>query len=142
MPINVTKGFVYAIRTDCSSPKLLAFETHDEPWGYEVPRGQIEPGETPLQGAIRELHEESGIVADISQIHHIGTTIWEDEEQHFYLCMVADGLPDAFDHCITGSGGDAGWIYSYRWLDLDEPLSELLVQGGNRFIAEVLATIQ
>lgn len=37
---------------------------------WEVPGGVMEAGETPVQGALRELHEETGYTG--SQVHYLG----------------------------------------------------------------------
>jgi 8-oxo-dGTP pyrophosphatase MutT (NUDIX family) len=53
--------------------KLLVFHTHDHDqpdlgnW-WELPGGGIDPGETYLEAAIRELREETGILVDQSQV--------------------------------------------------------------------------
>ncbi len=52
---------------------VLLFHTHDPDhpdlgsW-WELPGGGIDPSETYLDTAIRELHEETGILADPSQV--------------------------------------------------------------------------
>jgi 8-oxo-dGTP diphosphatase len=43
----------------CGSHLLLVFDRFRNQW--ELPGGRIDPGETPVQAAARELHEESGL---------------------------------------------------------------------------------
>jgi 8-oxo-dGTP diphosphatase len=43
----------------CGRHVLLVFDRFRRQW--ELPGGGIDPGETPLQAAVRELHEESGL---------------------------------------------------------------------------------
>ncbi|MEV5829313.1 NUDIX hydrolase [Spirillospora sp. NPDC052242] len=44
----------------CGRDVLLVFDRFRRQW--ELPGGRIDPGETPLQAAVRELREESGLV--------------------------------------------------------------------------------
>jgi 8-oxo-dGTP pyrophosphatase MutT (NUDIX family) len=55
---------------------LFLQRTHNskyEPKAWGVPAGKIEPNESPLDAAIRELHEETAIVIEKSMIQPIGT---------------------------------------------------------------------
>lgn len=45
---------------------LLAHATRTPRW--DLPKGGIEPGETPLQAALRECEEETGL--DLAYLHH------------------------------------------------------------------------
>jgi 8-oxo-dGTP pyrophosphatase MutT (NUDIX family) len=59
--------------------------------------GKLEPGETPLQGAIRELEEESGIKA--SKIEKRGFLVFEGEDEadfhtHIYSVIHHSGTPE------------------------------------------------
>lgn len=47
------------------SPLLLLVRPRTGPAVWVLPKGHIEPGETPPQAAVREVQEESGVVARI-----------------------------------------------------------------------------
>ena len=55
---SLSVGFI--IR--CPSGILLGHTTGSDHW--DVPKGGIDIGETPMQGAMRELREETGLVYD------------------------------------------------------------------------------
>ncbi len=57
------KAYVYMT---CGSD-LLVFNEPDTPWlGLQVPGGTIDPGESFLQGAMREFAEETGLKLDVA----------------------------------------------------------------------------
>lgn len=134
--MTTRKAFCYVVRQEGGRPRLLAFSSLEEP-GFEVPKGGIEPGETPAQGALRELREEAGIICqDI--VAELGVTWYLDEEQRSFVIAAPEGLPDRFSHTVTGDGVDDGFVYEYRWLKVGPVLRQQLVQGCDRFVGALL----
>lgn len=50
---------------------------------WENTAGSILKGETPEEGAIRELKEEAGVIADIDKLHHLNRRIEEGAHAHW-----------------------------------------------------------
>src|SRR3972149_6880456 len=130
------KSFSYIIRPSQAGPELLVFDSLEEP-GLEVPKGSTQPGETPAQVALREVEEESGLTG-LTLISELGVTLWQDEEQHFFLFRADELLPDRFEHVVTGQGGDRGTCYLFRWIAITPALGQSLVQGSNAFVGEMI----
>ncbi|MFY1669129.1 NUDIX hydrolase [Plantactinospora sp. WMMB334] len=90
-----------------------------------TPGGGLDPGETPVAGAVRELAEETGLSLAPAEL---GEPIWREvtefsfagrwyrQEQHFFLARVARWVVDT-------AGFDAierETIDAHRWWSLDE----------------------
>lgn len=99
---------------------LLVWET----WGeghWNFPKGHPENGETPLETALRELQEETGLVPDEIVSHeplvqeysfqHEGRQI--DRRLEYFLVRVRD----------TGINLRTEEVSQYRWMNLEELLS-------------------
>lgn len=72
--MELSAGFIII---DKSTHKVLGGHPTGRPYtynyAYDIPKGHIENGETPLEAAKRELKEETGIVLpDDQEIHEIG----------------------------------------------------------------------
>jgi 8-oxo-dGTP pyrophosphatase MutT (NUDIX family) len=54
-----------------------------------LPKGLVDPGEKPLETALREVHEETGVLADVvtklSDIKYVYTRAWGDGERVFKI---------------------------------------------------------
>jgi len=134
------KSFSYIVRATLAGFELLVFASLDEP-GLEAPKGSVKTGETPAQAAVREVWEESGL-RELTLIRELGVTLWQDEEQHFFLFKASEPLPDRFEHVVTGHDGDRGMRYEYQWMAITPALSQSLVQGSNAFVGEMMAALE
>ena len=114
--------------------RLLVFR-HPGDGNTQLPKGTIEPGESPEVAVRRELLEESGI--DFTgALQPLGTLDRECEagvegnsqrhaELWHLLVMRAEApLPESFVHRATGSPEEEGLVFSFRWLDADDALDD------------------
>ncbi|WP_435069403.1 NUDIX hydrolase [Haloplanus sp. C73] len=115
----VEKVCAYITRGDGS---VLVFDGpgHED---RQVPKGTVEPGETPRAALYREVVEESGL-ATFEGVSHLVTDVWTRREsppkryvRHFYHVPVHE-TRDAWTHVVTGSGAECGAEFSFSWLDL------------------------
>lgn len=102
--------------------QLLVFEGpgHD---GYQIPKGTVEPGETPTEAVYREAVEETGL-ASFGGFRHLVTDIWLRREsppkryvRSFFHATVHEPR-DSWTHTVTGSGEERGARFEFSWLDL------------------------
>jgi len=137
--MTVRKSFVYVVRRDGLAVRLLVFDSHDE-LGFEVPKGAVEASETFEDAAAREVFEEAGIEG-IRIVGELGRTTYGVELQAFLLAMAPEGLPETFEHVVTGTGVDRGFRYTFGWLPIDAELKGRLVQGCGAFVKALIETL-
>lgn len=115
----VKKACAYITR---NNSELLVFEgpRHD---GLQIPKGTIEPGESPVEAVYRETAEESGLAA-VTQFRHLVTDVWTRREsppkryvRNFYHAPVYESR-DAWTHTVTGTGAERGMEYDFFWVDI------------------------
>ncbi len=77
--------------------------------------GKLEPGESPLEAARRELAEESGLEVRESDLRNLGWLLFPDFKPHRsedWLCFVfVLDLPDSWaGKTLSGPEGDLHWV--------------------------------
>jgi len=103
-----------------------------------LPKGHVDPGETPIEAAVREVCEETGIVAEpVCELgesrywyRRDGRTIGKSVA--FFLFSYVEG--DTADHDDE--------VEEVRWLDLRAALTELSYEGERGMIARALALLE
>lgn len=116
---HVEKACAYITR---NGSELLVFEGpgHD---GLQIPKGTVEPDETPGEAVYREAVEESGLAA-FTGLEHVVTDVWTRREsppkryvRSFYHAEVHEPR-DAWTHTVTGTGEESGAQFEFSWIDL------------------------
>ena len=84
-----------------------------------LPKGLVDPGEKALEAALREVHEETGIVAEpitkLADIKYVYVRSWGDKERvfkivSFYLLRYKSGTIDEISEDMRIEVGCAKWI--------------------------------
>ena len=74
-------GIVY--RQTARGPEYLIVKARRDPAAWVLPKGHIEPGETPEAAAVREVREESGCLAAI--VGPLGRLVFGPVRTRVYL---------------------------------------------------------
>lgn len=114
--------------------RLLVFR-HPADGNMQLPKGTIEPGESPEIAVRRELLEESGIDY-AGALQSLGTLDRECEAGvegnthrhpqlwHLFLMRAEGALPDTFAHTATGSPEEEGLVFTFSWLQAGDSIDD------------------
>ena len=123
------------VRTVAGRPHLAAIRPEGKrPGTWVLPKGNIDPGESPAETALREVREETGVegrlLEKLGDVRYVYT--WHGERifkvVSFFLLRAGRGRIGAIDEAMRVEVAEA------RWLALDEA-PELLAYGGEREMA-------
>lgn len=79
---------------------LLGHVTGQPQW--DLPKGGIDAGESPLQAAVRELREETGLRVNPSQLTHVGRFTYSNSKDLEVFEWRVKHMPKASDlHCVS-----------------------------------------
>ncbi len=96
-------------------PRQVLLSIRSDLFGWELPGGTLEAGETAAKAVVREVREETGL--DVEPVEHVGDWIRRGFRPHtacVYLCRVVGGI-EAPSHETP----------RLAWFDVDEPPDEL-----------------
>ncbi|HEY1457292.1 MAG TPA: NUDIX domain-containing protein [Solirubrobacteraceae bacterium] len=103
-----------------------------------LPKGHIDPGETPIQAAVREVREEAGVQAEL--VGELGETkYWYERNGRtihksvlFYLLRYVSGDPSDHDEEIERA----------FWMGLAEAQQALTHEGEREMLRRALALLR
>ena len=108
---------------------------------WALPKGQIDPGESGEQTALREIGEETGVTGrSLGKLGDVRYTFtWQGERVFkvvsFFLVRYESGklgeIPEAFRHEVE----------EVRWLPLDDAPRVLAYQGERRMAARAVSIL-
>jgi 8-oxo-dGTP pyrophosphatase MutT (NUDIX family) len=100
-----------------------------------LPKGHVDPGETPEQAALREVREETGMTGEL--VEQLGEVrYWYQREGRKIPKLVTFFLLEY----RSGSHADHdGEVEEVRWLPLEEALTELSYKGEREMVQRALA---
>jgi len=119
----------------------VALVSVGQPPRWQLPKGLVDKGETPEQAAVREVREESGIVARMDQL--IDTVeYWYQSKQgaeriryhkfvHFFLMWYESGDLADHDHEVNES----------RWFPATEAISLLAFRSERSIVEKALELV-
>jgi 8-oxo-dGTP pyrophosphatase MutT (NUDIX family) len=123
--------FVVVHRPGPAGPAFLVLERSPERQGYwHLVAGALEPGESASAAAARELHEETGLDADVTDLGRSYVYSLEDEPPD----VRARFAPEVTKIAVTAYAAEApsGWEpalddehVGYRWCSVDEAVALL-----------------
>lgn len=140
-PVHVTYTAAGGVLTDAGAARVLLLirPAIDE---VRLPKGHIEPGETPEQAALREVAEESGyddieIIADLGEqlvAFPLGAKIVQRTE--YYYLMRARSL-----HQIERPAQDAEQFFTV-WAVWDEALASLTFEAEQTWLRRARSIVE
>lgn len=92
--------------------------------------GKIEPGETPRQGALREIHEETGFIADTLDFRGILYFIYGTKDAEKMWVYSSHDFHGTQTECNEGT---------LAWIPEDEILALELWPGDRAFLKKMLS---
>jgi 8-oxo-dGTP pyrophosphatase MutT (NUDIX family) len=103
-----------------------------------LPKGHVDPGETPLQAAAREVREETGVTAEL--VHELGEIrYWYRRDGRTIGKAVSFFL---FSYLAGDTSDHDEEVEEARWMALREARHALSYEGEREMAARALAYLE
>lgn len=133
VPIRCYTVSVFAIARNAGSPKLLLMRRADTLAGcWCQVAGKIEKDETAWQAALRELREETGLVAETLYHADIFERFYEPEKDVITIVPVFVTSFEEIPDISLNDEHDA-----FRWVSFDEGMDLVSFSGQRRVLTEI-----
>jgi 8-oxo-dGTP pyrophosphatase MutT (NUDIX family) len=121
--------------------KALTLKRVDGMWDF--PGGTIDPGETSLQGAVRELEEEAGIKVKMTDLRPIGVHIIDGRYLNVFVVPVTKAQVDGIKLQLE-EHTEYTWVSKYQDIpgDINPPTKEFRRQGWLDTLNTILSGLQ
>ena len=101
---------------------LLCHVTGQRHW--DLPKGGIHDGESPLEAALRETHEETGLALDASAVLDLGRREYTGKKDLHLFALVSARIDPRELHCAScfverGSGRERPEMDGFGWFAFD-----------------------
>jgi len=131
------------IRSIRGRPHVAAIRPQGKPRVWALPKGKIDPGETPAEAAVREVREETGVegrlVEKIGDVRYVYVASWEGAKGEkifkvvsFFLLHAGRGRIDDLDEAMRVEVDEA------RWLPLADAPRLLTHKGEREMVAKAI----
>lgn len=101
------------------NPLINRFLVLKSKWGYDLPKGHAEPGESVKETAVRECYEETGLRPNLVPNFHCG--VQEDQKRYFFFL----GTVTTTEIKISKEHDQSYWVDGNFGPNLKYPLSEI-----------------
>ena len=133
------------MRTIGGRPMVAAIRPQGRDRVWALPKGRIDEGETPVEAAVREVREETGVegrlVEKLGDVRYVYTASWRGGVRifkvvSFFLLRAGRGRIGEIEEEMRIEVAEA------RWLPLDEAPRLLSYDGERKMAAKALERLR